>query len=171
MEHLYSVTPLLEDHFEERVKDIIDQYKRGVTTCPLFMMVLVPEGNPVWNKVDRLCELYAKYRDAIAKEGVPSAVLVQATFGHGNSQTAPAPFQKMVGFSDGKEQHVYCPLDDDTLDHLSYAMKRIAMEHPCAIMLDDDVRLLMRPFDGCACPLHMREFNRLNKRKALLESY
>lgn len=161
MEHLYSVTPLLEDHFEERVKDIVDQYKRGVTTCPLMMMVLVPEGNPVWNKVDRLSELYARYRDALAAEGVPAGVLVQATFGHGNSSTAPAPFQKMIGFTDGKEQPVYCPMDDDTLDYLSYAMKRIAMEHPKAIMLDDDVRLLMRPFDGCVCPLHMKEFNRM----------
>lgn len=169
MEHLYSVTPLLEDHFDERVKDIVDQYKRGVTTCPLMMMVLVPEGNPVWNKVDRLCELYARYRDALAAEGVPAGVLVQATFGHGNSSTAPAPFQRMIGFADGKEQPVYCPMDDDTLDHLSYAMKRIAMEHPKAIMLDDDVRLLMRPFDGCVCPLHMKEFNRMTEKSMTRE--
>ena len=46
MEHVYSITPLAEDHFEERIADLVDQYERGITTCPLFMMTLVPEGDP-----------------------------------------------------------------------------------------------------------------------------
>lgn len=163
MDNNYSIIPLKEDHFEERLADVIDQYKRGITSCPMFMMVLVPEGDPVWNKVDRLAALYGRYRTELEKEGVPSGILVQATFGHGNSITTPAPFQRMIGLNDGVEHPIYCPMDERTLDHLSYAMKRIAMEKPKAIMLDDDVRLMMRNFEGCVCPLHMSEFNRINK--------
>ena len=164
MEHLYSIIPLLEDHFDERAADVINQYKQKITSCPLFMMVILPEGDPVWNKVDRLCAIYARYRDELAKEGVPSGVLIQATFGHGNSAALPAPYQKMVGFNNGVTQkNVYCPLDPENIEYLSNAIKRIAMENPKAIMLDDDVRLIMRRHEGCACPLHMREFNRINK--------
>ena len=47
MEHIYSVIPLLEDHFEERVADAIDQYRRGVTSCPLYEILLQPEGDRV----------------------------------------------------------------------------------------------------------------------------
>lgn len=162
MEHTYSVLPLMEDHFEERIADIVDQYKRKITSCPLFLMKLVPEGNPVWDKADRLCKIYARYRDVLKKEGVPSAILVQATFGHGNALETPAPFQRMIGFNNGVEENVYCPIDPSIIEYLSKAMKRIAKEHPKAIMLDDDVRLLMRPFEGCACPYHMKEFNRMN---------
>ena len=38
------------------------------------MMVILPEGDPVWNKVDRLCAIYARYRDELAKEGYPAFV-------------------------------------------------------------------------------------------------
>ena len=119
MEHTYSVLPLLEDHFDERVADIIDQYKRKVTSCPLFMMVLIPEGNPVWDKAEKLCGIYARYKKALDKEGVPSAVLVQATFGHGNAVETPAPFQRMIGFNNGAEQNVYCPSDPGILEYFS----------------------------------------------------
>ena len=46
----YSMMPLVTDHFDEMVEDIKEQYRRGVTTCPLFIMTLVPEGDPVWDK-------------------------------------------------------------------------------------------------------------------------
>ena len=50
MLHTYSVTPMGEDHFEERVADLVYQVKAGITTVPLLMMILHPEGNPVWDK-------------------------------------------------------------------------------------------------------------------------
>ena len=34
--YTYSIVQLKNDHFEERCRDIIDQYKRGISTCPLF---------------------------------------------------------------------------------------------------------------------------------------
>lgn len=155
----YSMMPLNENHFDELVADIKDQYKRGVTTCPLFIMTLVPEGDKdsVWDKVGPLCELYEKFRNALAEDGVPSGVLVQASLGHGYDINV-APFTRFVGLPDGKEQKVYCPLDDDFLNHFRGVIRRIAQARPAAIMLDDDFRLLMRPAGGCACHLHMREF-------------
>ena len=48
MEHVYSIMPLAEDHFEERICDLVDRYKRRITSCPLFDMTLVPEGESLY---------------------------------------------------------------------------------------------------------------------------
>ena len=45
MMYNYSMMPLNDSHFEEVIADIKDQYMRGVTTCPMFIMTLVPEGD------------------------------------------------------------------------------------------------------------------------------
>lgn len=169
MEHIYSVTPIHEDHFEERLADVIDQYERKITSCPLFIMYLMPEGDPVWDKATPSAKSYARYKRELDARKIPSAILIQSTFGHGTASAHPAPFQKMVGLKDGKEQNVYCPIDPRTVEYLSKSIKTLAAEHPRAIMLDDDVRLLMRPFEGCACPLHMAEFNRRNNTKMTRE--
>lgn len=171
MEHVYSIMPLAEDHFEERVADLVDQYRRRITSCPLFVMTLQPEGDPVIDKAEGFSRIYARYRDALAAEGVPSGVLVQSSLGHSGAIT-PAPFQRMVGFSDGVTVNAYCPLDPRTVEYLAAAIGRVAREHPRVIMLDDDFRVMMRPHEGCACPLHMAAFNRENgtdmSREALL---
>ena len=162
LNHVYSVTPLAEDHFEERVADIIGQYRRRITTCPLFLMTLIPEGDPVIDKATEFCRIYARYREALTAAGVPSGVLVQSSLGHNNASVTLAPYQRMVGFTDGATYHVYCPLDPRTVDYLADAIGRVAAEHPRVIMLDDDFRVLLRPHEGCACPLHMAAFNREN---------
>ena len=162
MEHTYSIMPLVEDHFEERLADLIDQFKRRITSCPLFLMTLIPEGDPVIDKATEFSRIYARYRDALSAAGVPSGVLVQSSLGHNNASVTLAPFQRMVGFSDGVTMHVYCPLDRGVVDYLADAIGRVAKEHPRVIMLDDDFRVMMRPHEGCACPLHMAAFNREN---------
>lgn len=162
MEHVYSIMPLAEDHFSERLADLVDQYRRRITTCPLFVMTLVPEGDPVIDKAEGFSRIYARYRDALLAEGVPSGVLVQSSLGH-NSAITPAPFQRMIGFSDGVQTNVYCPLDPRTIEYLAAAIGRVAREHPRILMLDDDFRVMMRPHEGCACPLHMAAFNERNK--------
>jgi hypothetical protein len=155
----YSIMPLNNIHFEEIVADIKEQFNRGVTTCPLFIMVLVPEGNEtcVWDKVEPLCKMYERFRQALEIDGIPSGVLIQASLGHGYDINV-APFTQFIGLRDGKKDNVYCPLDDDFLNHFKNVVKRIAQAKPSAIMLDDDFRLLMRPGGGCACELHMKEF-------------
>ena len=90
----YSMMPLVTDHFDEMVDDITEQYRRGITTCPLFIMTLVPEGAPVWDKAGKLCEKYERFRDALEARGVPSGVLVQASLGHGyDINLAPFPLR------------------------------------------------------------------------------
>lgn len=161
MMYNYSMMPLNDSHFEEVVADIKDQYMRGVTTCPMFIMTLVPEGDEcsAWDKVGPMCEKYERFRDALAEDGVPSGVLIQASLGHGYDIN-PAPFTRFVGLRDGEKQKVYCPLDEKFLAHFKGVVKRIAESKPSAIMLDDDFRLLMRPGGGCACHLHLAEFEK-----------
>lgn len=155
----YSMMPLNDSHFEEIVEDIKEQYRRGVATCPMFIMTLVPEGdeNSIWNKVEPLCKIYERFRQALEEEGIPSGVLIQASLGHGYDIN-PAPFTRYLGVRDGREEKVYCPLDEDFLSHFKSVVKRIATAKPSAIMLDDDFRLMMRPGGGCACGLHLAEF-------------
>ncbi len=154
----YGVTPLKEDHFEERCADITDQVKNGTITLPLFIMALVPEGNPVWDKASNMIKLYDRYRDVLQKQGINCGILVQASLGHGYPLTEN-PFQRYVNLTDGKEQFVCCPEDDAFIEHFCDVLKRLAAHKPAVIMLDDDFRMIMRPGKGCACPRHMKLFN------------
>ncbi len=159
MLYTYSVTPLFEDHFEERVADLIDQHKRNISLMPLFCVKIQPEGTPVWSNGERIAQSYRRYKAELDKAGVPSGILLQSTFGHGTASMAPAPFQFMEPL-DGRPLFAYCPMDEGVLDHLCKEIKTIAAEHPSTLMLDDDVRLLMRPGVCCGCPAHIAEYNR-----------
>ena len=66
----YSIMRLDTDHFNEIIEDIKDQYKRGISTCPLFIMELVPEGTPVWDKVTPMCEKFRMFKKELDKEGI-----------------------------------------------------------------------------------------------------
>ena len=93
--HLYSIMLLDETHVDEICEDIKNQYETGVSTCPLFKMTLVPEGNPPVNKAKILCEKYKIFKDKLDAMGVPNGILVQATIGHGYSVGVKPPFQNM----------------------------------------------------------------------------
>lgn len=160
----YSIMPIIMEHFDEMCADIKEQYKSGVTTCPLFSMTLVPEGDPVWDKAGDLCEKYAKFRDKLESDGVPSGILIQASLGHGYDISL-APFTRYLGVTDGVERSFYCPYDKDFQAHFKGVMKKLASERPKAIMLDDDFRIMLRPGNGCACKLHMAEFERRTGKK------
>ena len=71
----YSMMPLDTDHLDELVADIKDQHKRGISTCPMFIMTLVPEGTPVWDKVGPMCERFRKFKEALAPDGIPIGIL------------------------------------------------------------------------------------------------
>ena len=158
MLYAYSVMPLAENEFEARACDIINEVRRKTFLMPLFSMTLVPEGDPVWDKAGKMAKLYAKYRERLAKDGVESGILVQASLGHGYPITKN-PFQPVIGLIDGQEYCVCCPEDERFIKHFSDVLRTLAKEKPRAIMLDDDFRLLMRPGRGCACPRHMAIFN------------
>lgn len=159
MLYTYSIMPLKEENFEAVCADIRDQYERGISSCPMFSLTLVPEGNPVWDKVGPACKIYRKYREALKPYGIKTGILVQASLGHAY-KIVPNPFRKYLNLTDGNEQFVCCPADEAFLDHFCDVFRQIAAEHPDAIMLDDDFRMVVRPGRGCACPHHMAEFNR-----------
>ncbi len=159
MLYSYSVTPLKEDHFAERCADIVDLYRKGVITMPLFEMVLVPEGDPERDKAGAYAKSYARYRDVLEREGVPSGILVQASLGHGYDLVL-APFTRYENLTDGESVPVYCPEDLRFIEHFRGVLRTLAKERPKAIMLDDDFRMIVRPGRGCVCPYHVAEFNR-----------
>lgn len=159
MLYTYSIVPLFEDHFEERVADIIEQNKRNISYCPLFCAVIQPQGNPVWHQGKEIAKIYTRYKERLDAASVPSGILLQSTLGHGNFSYAPAPYRFMEAL-DGRSVFAYCPMDERVIDHLCDEIKEIAAAGPKVLMLDDDMRLLMRKGICCGCPEHMAEFNK-----------
>ncbi|MBO7214084.1 MAG: hypothetical protein J6V66_01155 [Clostridia bacterium] len=159
---LYSIMKFNGDeHIDANCIDIKEQYEKGVCTCPLFCMTLVPECNPVVDKVTGLCDSYKKYKAKLDAMGVPSGVLMQATIGHGWKLAQLFPYQRYVDYKGGTERNVVCPYDEGFRDYIRNVAKTIAECRPSAIMIDDDFRLLTREGAGCACPLHMKKFNEI----------
>ncbi|MBR5868815.1 MAG: hypothetical protein IKZ21_05160, partial [Clostridia bacterium] len=145
---LYSIMPLNVDHLDEICQDIKEQYEKGITTCALFSMTLVPEGNPPVNKARDLSAKYCLFRDKLHAMGVPNGVLVQATIGHGWTLGEMFPYQRYVGFRDGIATNTACPFDPGFREYIRDAMTTIASCHPDHIMVDDDFRLMFRAGGG-----------------------
>lgn len=171
---LYSIMPLDTEHTDEICEDIREQYEKGVCTCALFSMTLVPEGDPPVDKVGPLCEKYDRFREKLDAMGVPSGILVQASIGHGWVLGEMFPYQQIVQLVDGEKPNTVCPYDEGFLEYIGDALRTIASHAPAHIMIDDDLRLLFRPGGGCACPLHLSRFASLSgerlDREALLSA-
>ena len=65
MEHLFSIMGLHTDHVQEICEDIKNQYESGVTSCALFNMTLVPEGNPPKDKAKFLTDKYMLFKEKL----------------------------------------------------------------------------------------------------------
>ena len=161
---LYSIMPLDVEHIDEICEDIKLQYQNGVSDCVLFMMQLVPEGNPAIDKAAIETQKYDLFRDKLADMGLQCGILVQCSLGHGYPLNQKFSFQSYVNLNDGKEDNVCCPYDEAFQQHFYQQMRILAMHKPAVIMLDDDFRLMYRNGKGCACPLHLKEVSkRANK--------
>ena len=112
MSHLYTIMPLDTEHVDEICEDIRWQYENGVADCALFMIKLVPEGDPVIDKAAIECEKYARFREKLESMGLSCGVLVQCTIGHGYALNQLSPFQRVVQLVDGKTTYVACPSDE-----------------------------------------------------------
>ena len=156
----YTIMPLDLDHIEEICRDIKEQHDRGIAEMALFSMTLVPEGNPPANKVTLYCEKYAKFKKRLDEMGLKSGILVQATVGHGWLLGEMFPYQTHVNFTDGVAPRSVCPSDKEFLKFLYNEMATIAKYAPDHVMIDDDLRTVWFKGEGCACPLHMAEFNK-----------
>ena len=151
----YSIMPLFEDYADEICDDIERQYKENIATEALFSMTLVPEGNPVINKAELLCEKYDTIVSKLQRRGLNAGVLVQATIGHGYTLPVRSPFQHQISFINGSLQFRICPYDEGFRAYIRDAFKTIAKRKPSSIMVDDDFRLFATSHRGCTCPLHM----------------
>lgn len=109
MSHLYTIMPLDTEHVDEICEDIRWQYENGVADCALFMIKLVPEGEPVIDKATIECEKYARFSTKLAAMGLSCGVLVQCTIGHGYALNQLSPFQRLVQLTDGELTYVACP--------------------------------------------------------------
>ncbi|MBQ9120736.1 MAG: hypothetical protein IJY12_00025 [Clostridia bacterium] len=156
----YSIMPLDTEHLEEICQDIKAQYEDGIASCALFSMTLVPEGNPLADKVGVLCRKYGQFKARLAEMGLSCGVLVQATVGHGWVLGDMFPYQTHVNFTDGVATRVVCPCDNGFKDYIRHVMTTIASYSPDCIMVDDDFRTIWYKGEGCACPLHMERFNK-----------
>ena len=156
----YTIMPLDVAHLEEICEDIKSQHDQGIADMALFKMTLVPEGNPPADKVTLYCEQYAKFKKRLDEIGLKSGILVQATVGHGWILGEMFPYQTHVNFTDGVATRVVCPSDQDFLKFLYNEMATIAKYSPDHVMIDDDLRTIWFKGEGCACPLHMAEFNK-----------
>ena len=152
----YSIMPLLVDHADEICDDIERQYNENIATEALFSMTLTPEGDPVINKAQLLCERFDVIAEKLRARGKNAGILVQATIGHGYKLTKRAPFQHQISMLNGSLTFRICPYDEGFRTYIRDAFKTIAGRKPSSIMVDDDFRLFATSHRGCACPLHMK---------------
>jgi len=155
----YSIMPLDPIHVDEVCADIEAQYKQGVTSCALFCMTLMPEGNPVIPKAERMCEIFDAYYEKLHAQNIPCGMLMQASIGHGYPLDEYSPYQRLVNLPDGSLSNTTCPYDPGFRDYIRHTMNVMASHHPDVIMVDDDFRLIgWRSGHGCYCPAHQKAF-------------
>ena len=154
-----SIMPLDGEHIKEITDDIIESEKNGAFTHAMLTMYFQPEGTPPKRKAEIQCRTFDKYRKIL--DAAKYGVLVQSTMGHISNPPSPNPFTPTVSLVTGEMRyHTCCPLDPLFREHMKSEMRELARHSPSLIMLDDDIGLLYRDLKGCACPLHMAEFNR-----------
>ncbi len=156
-----SIMPLDIKHVDEICEDIAEQQRSGVSTHAMFQMKFNPEGTPAVDKATEQCKKYDVFRERLDRMGAKHGVLVQATLGHISVPSSPYPFQPSVFLSTGEERVVTCcPLDPSFREYIKEQFRTLATRHPSVVMIDDDVGLLYKQSNGCACKYHMAEFNR-----------
>ena len=98
---IFSIMRLDTEHLDEICSDIERQKRDGVSDCALFMMTLVPEGNPPVDKAKFSAKntSYLRKLDAI---NIGSGVLVQATIGHGWVLSKMFPHQPYTAIDSGQ---------------------------------------------------------------------
>ena len=149
----YSIVAAKPEHLEGICKEVVRQTEEGIADLCLFMMTLVPEGDPTIDKAGILGENYALFRDRLKEENVEIGILVQATMGHGYKLNKDFAFQHYIGMETGERLYIACPYDEGFRDYLRNSFKTVTALSPKTIMVDDDFRLMYyRPGKGCACP-------------------
>lgn len=160
--HWINIVPLLPDHAEELAADQRWLVANTPIDSAAFICTLVPEGDPVFDKAAILAARFRRVKELLAGSGVRCGILLQATMGHGWTPDSRSPFQKVV-LENGEERYKFCPLGEDFLKYVRGQIATLAAERPDFFMLDDDTRLITG-INGCYCPLHIAEMERLTGR-------
>ena len=156
----YSIISLNIANVDEVCQDIKEQYENGVSSCALFCLTMVPEGDPLLPKAEQQCAKYDLFRDKLSSWGIECGILVQCTMGHGYPLNNPSSLTRIKGLSGKDEVNDHCPLDQNFREYLREQFRVIASHKPKHIMVDDDFRLIIRPAKGCTCDLHLDAFEK-----------
>ncbi len=160
---IYKADGVYREHLEEICLDIADQVKNGVIDCPLFMVQLMPKGNPIIDVAENIKDDIFAFCKKLHTMGLPCGILVQTTLGHAymNIEKNGPPFSRYVNLTDGKES-VFCPYDKGFQGYFEDQMYTLASIGVDAIMIDDDFRLMSyRSGLACACENHLKRYNEL----------
>ncbi len=163
-----NIAPLFPAHEEEVAADLRWLAANTPVDSAAFCCTLVPEGDPVLDKAAVLAPRFRRMKELLAGSGLKCGILLQATMGHGWIPDSKSPFQKVVT-EDGGELYKFCPLGEDFLKYIRGQIATLAAERPDFFMLDDDTRLITC-IDGCYCPLHIAEMERLTGRSFTRET-
>lgn len=158
----FSIMPLDINNIDNICEDIRYQFELGIVDCVLFCMSLHPEGTPAVDKAKILGDKYKLFKERLDAMGLSSGILAQSTIGHGYILSEPSPYKKVLNLNNGNRETICCPYDDDFCEYIRYTMRHLASLNPDIIMVDDDLRLIFRQGNGCACEMHMEAFNKLS---------
>lgn len=149
-------------HVDQICEDVIRQQKEGVSTIAMFMMYFAPQGTPAVPRAEIQCKTFDLFKERLDKAGARYGILVQSTMGHINPPATPHTFQTTISVIDGANRNsTCCPLDQNFKAYLKEQMRILATRNPEIILLDDDLGTLYRSnLRGCACPMHLAEFNK-----------
>ena len=153
-----NIAPLLVNHAEEMTNDIVNLYQEKVIDCVAFSFTLVPEGVPAFDKSAEYSRCFKIFQKLLKEKGVPTGILLQATWGHGGAQDEPTDFQRIRRI-DGGSQYTMCPEGEPFRDYIRKAVMTAAATQPDFFMLDDDTRFISCR-SACFCPLHTALFNK-----------
>lgn len=158
-----SVVAVHAGHEAECAEDVRRQLRETVIDGILVRFTLNPEGNPPESKAAGLTNGFAALLKLLPGDEKRCGALFQATMGHGwQSDRDLPPWQRLV-LRDGHEPRIFCPLDPRFLAFMRDEAAAVAALRPAFFMVDDDTRLITGR-DGCFCPLHLAEMEKLTGR-------
>lgn len=165
----YNIVPCLPGQEELLAQGAIELEAATGIDMALYCLTLHPEGYPASRKAEKLIESYRRFSLALRGSRVHSGILVQSILGHWPRVDKNEEHWQRTVDSEGNTPR-FCPLDQDFRQYIRETIRSLAMEHPCFMLCDDDIRSFS-PHVECFCPLHTAEFNHRTGRNFTPEEY
>ena len=146
------------------IENLVKMCEDSATTDVAVMYMCHPEGLPLMEKIAESAGQFRKIKSKLAPCGIRSGIMIQTLLDHGErfQPLSPVTFQRITGFDGTVSRACFCPLDEDFLDYVRQMISVFSKESPDFFLVDDDVRLDNHSPArwACACPLHVKLFNR-----------